>query len=94
MVRDSAKRIRLTTAARRLIHVTGYAQTTLADIAHAVDVPLGNVYYYFKTKQVLAEAVIEEQRQEFQQYIQELERLGDPRARIDGFLSMLVLERD
>jgi AcrR family transcriptional regulator len=28
----------------------GASATTLADVAQAADVPLGNVYYYFKTK--------------------------------------------
>lgn len=92
MARTNSKRQRLTAAARRLIHATGYAQTTLADIAQAAEVPLGNVYYYFNTKQVLAQAVIAEQMQEFQQLTQELDRMSEPHARVDGFLSMLVLE--
>jgi len=88
----NTKRERLTAAARRLIHATGFSQTTLADIAKAAEVPLGNVYYYFKTKDALAQAVIEEQSREFNQLVQELDRLSDPWARIDGYLSMLVLE--
>jgi TetR/AcrR family transcriptional regulator, transcriptional repressor for nem operon len=28
----------------------GVERTTLADVAQAADVPVGNVYYYFKTK--------------------------------------------
>jgi TetR/AcrR family transcriptional regulator, transcriptional repressor for nem operon len=34
-------------------------KTTLADIAQAADVPVGNVYYYFKTKDDIIAAVIE-----------------------------------
>lgn len=94
MTRMNTKRERLTHAARRLIHESGYTQTTLADIAEASEVPLGNVYYYFKTKDALGQAVIEAQFREFEQLVQELDRLGDPRARIDGFLSMLVLDCD
>lgn len=94
MTRTNTKRERLTHAARRLIHQSGYAQTTLADIAQAAEVPLGNVYYYFKTKDALGQAVIEAQFHEFEQLVKELERLGDPRARVDGFLSMLVLDCD
>jgi TetR/AcrR family transcriptional repressor of nem operon len=92
MPRTNSKRARLTAAARQLIHATGYTQTTLADIAQAAEVPLGNVYYYFKTKQDLAKAVIEEQLHEFNELTQELDKKNDPHARIDGFLSMLVLE--
>lgn len=92
MSRTNTKRERLTAAARRLIHAVGYSQTTLADIAQDAEVPLGNVYYYFKTKEALAQAVIEDRQQEFTQLTRELDRLSDPWARIDGYLSMLVLE--
>ena len=37
-------------AARELVHRQGVARTTLADIAQAADVPVGNVYYYFRQK--------------------------------------------
>ncbi len=52
------KRTELVRAARQLLHQQGFQRTTLADVAGAADVPLGNVYYYFKTKEALAEAVI------------------------------------
>ncbi|MEJ2389845.1 MAG: TetR/AcrR family transcriptional regulator [Gammaproteobacteria bacterium] len=94
MARTNNKRERLTQAARQLIHASGYNQTTLADIAQAAEVPLGNVYYYFKTKDALGQAVIEAQLKEFEQLVSELDRLGEPRARIDGFLSLRVLDSD
>lgn len=94
MARNNTKRERLTNAARHLIHATGYTQTTLADIAQAAEVPLGNVYYYFKTKDALGQAVIEAQLREFEQLSLELDRLNDPQARIEGFLSMLVLQSE
>jgi len=31
----------------------------LADIAREAEVPLGNVYYYFKTKDEIGEAIVE-----------------------------------
>jgi TetR/AcrR family transcriptional regulator, transcriptional repressor for nem operon len=34
------------------------AATSLAEIAQAADVPLGNVYYYFKSKDELIRAVV------------------------------------
>jgi AcrR family transcriptional regulator len=52
------KRAELLRAAKRLLHEQGFQRTTLADVAGAANVPLGNVYYYFKTKEALAEAVI------------------------------------
>lgn len=94
MVKSESKKNRLIAAARELIHAGGYARTTLADIANAADVPLGNVYYYFKTKDTLAQAVIGELVHEFMQLMVDLNRLSDPRARIDGYLSMLILQSE
>jgi TetR/AcrR family transcriptional regulator, transcriptional repressor for nem operon len=53
------KRQRLVAAAARLLHEHGVERTTLADIAGAADVPAGNVYYYFKTKDDVIAAVIQ-----------------------------------
>jgi TetR/AcrR family transcriptional repressor of nem operon len=53
------KRQRLIAAANQLLYQQGVEKTTLADIAQAADVPAGNVYYYFKTKDDLIAAVIE-----------------------------------
>jgi TetR/AcrR family transcriptional repressor of nem operon len=52
------KRSRLVAAARRTFHEQGVEQSTLAEIAEAADVPIGNVYYYFKTKDDLLSAVV------------------------------------
>ena len=52
------KRERLIAAATELLHQQGVERTTLADIAKAADVPAGNVYYYFKTKDEVIAAVI------------------------------------
>ena len=64
MPRTSDKRERLIDAADALIHRQGFHKTTLADIATESDVPLGNVYYYFKTKEQICDAVIEERKKE------------------------------
>jgi TetR/AcrR family transcriptional regulator, transcriptional repressor for nem operon len=56
--RDRGKRERLVGGARELLHQQGVERTTLAQIAHTADVPPGNVYYYFKTKDELVEAAI------------------------------------
>jgi len=56
--RRPGKRERLIAAALQLLHEQGVERTTLADIAKAADVPAGNVYYYFKTKDEVIAAVI------------------------------------
>jgi TetR/AcrR family transcriptional regulator, transcriptional repressor for nem operon len=57
--RRPGKRERLVAAAVELLHQQGVQRTTLADIAAAADVPVGNVYYYFKTKDDVIAAVID-----------------------------------
>jgi AcrR family transcriptional regulator len=58
-VRRPGKRERLIAAAIELLHHQGVERTTLAEIAKAADVPAGNVYYYFKTKDEVIAAVID-----------------------------------
>lgn len=53
------KRERLLAAAMELLHRQGVENTTLADIAQRADVPVGNIYYYFKTKDDIVDAVVE-----------------------------------
>jgi AcrR family transcriptional regulator len=56
---DSANKLaELVRAAKELLHEQGFHKTTLADVAARARVPLGNVHYYFATKQALADAVI------------------------------------
>lgn len=56
------KRSRLIRAAAELSHAHGLGTISLADIAQSADVPLGNVYCYFKTKGAIGEAVVAEER--------------------------------
>jgi TetR/AcrR family transcriptional repressor of nem operon len=59
MSRRNDKRDRLINAADALFHQQGISVTTLANIATLANVPLGNVYYYFKSKDSIILAVIE-----------------------------------
>jgi AcrR family transcriptional regulator len=56
----AGKRERLVAGASKLLHHNGVAASSLAEIAQAADVPLGNVYYYFKSKDELIRAVLAE----------------------------------
>ena len=57
--RKPGKRERLVAGAREVIHQLGVEKTTIADIAQAAEVPAGNVYYYYKTKDELVAAAID-----------------------------------
>ncbi len=86
----SDKRERLLKAARRLIHQQGFQRTTLADIAEQSGVPLGNVYYYFRTKDEIVRAVIEDRTQRFLALAEGWEQDPDPGKRLHCFLEMPV----
>ena len=82
MPRKTDKRIRLIEAAKILIHQQGFNLTTLADIAQEADVPLGNVYYYFKTKEAIGIAVIEKRASEWTERLASWSEISDPLARL------------
>lgn len=68
------KRERLVTAAIDRFHVQGYAGTSLADVAKAAGLSAGNVFYYFRTKEDLARAVVDAWRRIL---CEDLETLAD-----------------
>jgi TetR/AcrR family transcriptional regulator, transcriptional repressor for nem operon len=90
MPRVSDKRERLLAAAKTLIHQQGFNQTTLADIARESKVPLGNVYYYFKTKEEIASAVIQERTEDWQKHVWRWEQISNPRKRLIAFLEHVI----
>src|SRR5271170_269860 len=77
------KRAELVASATRLLHEQGFHRTTLADVASAAKVPLGNLYYYFKTKDALAEAVIQAHEEALRErFAQWTSTHCEPRARL------------
>ena len=68
------KKERLTDAAAALIHRQGFSHTTLADIAAASNVALGSVYYYFKTKDDVAKAILSRRQGEIGHALEEWTR--------------------
>src|SRR5215470_17005184 len=55
-------RARLLQAAEKTTYRYGFGNTAIADIAKEARIPLGNVYYYFKTKDEIGEAIVEQFR--------------------------------
>jgi len=86
MPRTSDKRERLIDAAKSLFHRQGFTNTTLAHIAKYSEVPLGNVYYYFKTKEDIGAAVIETRHAEISQLHIGWDSMEDPRSRLLSYL--------
>ncbi|NUP67382.1 MAG: TetR/AcrR family transcriptional regulator [Nonomuraea sp.] len=81
-------------AAARVLHEQGVERTTIADIAAAADVPVGNVYYYFKTKDELVEAALSEHAGRLAELTAELDRLPGPLDRLKGMVATWVEQRD
>src|SRR5713101_8954234 len=88
------KRIRLIETAMKLAYRNGFRETSLADIAEAAHVPLGNVYYYFKTKDELGAAVVERRLAEFRAFREELDRLSSPKERLFAFVERIHRNRE
>lgn len=77
------KRDRLVDSAASLFHQKGMMATSLADIAKHAEIPIGNVYYYFKTKDELAQATLEKRKRAMQEICARLdEMLDEPRERL------------
>jgi AcrR family transcriptional regulator len=92
--RGSGKRQRLMAAAALVLYHQGVERTTIADIAVAADVPVGNVYYYFKTKDELVQAALAEHSCYFAELTAELDTLPDPLERLKTLVSSWVGQRD
>jgi TetR/AcrR family transcriptional regulator, transcriptional repressor for nem operon len=90
----SGKRDRLIAGARQVLHEQGVAATTLADIADVAEVPVGNVYYYFKTKDELVAAAIDGHAQDIQTTLASLDRHRTPKGRLKAFLRLLLDQRE
>ncbi|MER5624812.1 TetR/AcrR family transcriptional regulator [Streptosporangium sp. NPDC002544] len=90
----AGKRQRLMAATARVLHEQGVERTTIADIARAADVPAGNVYYYFKTKDELVEAALSEHARHLEALTGRLDQLPDPRERLKGLVDTWVGQRD
>ena len=88
------KRTRLIETGMKLAYQRGFREASLADIAEAAHVPVGNVYYYFKTKEELGEAVVERRLAEFRAFREELDRLSSPKERLFAFVESIHRNRE
>lgn len=85
MNKRTDKRVRLIEAADKLFYEQGVNITTLANIASLAEVPLGNVYYYFKSKESIVIAVIERRRKSIEAQFAEWASLGN-KARLTALI--------
>jgi AcrR family transcriptional regulator len=84
------KRDQLVSAAVELAYRQGYRKTTLADLAAESHVPLGNIYYYFRTRDDIGNAILDCRQGEFIAMREKLSALDTPLARLNAFVEMTI----
>jgi TetR/AcrR family transcriptional regulator, transcriptional repressor for nem operon len=94
MSRKNDKRVRLVDAADELIYQQTFNSTTLADIALRADVPLGNVYYYFKTKDEILKAVVQKREAELETLFATWDQLPNVKDRLRSYIAQSIQGSD
>ena len=88
------KRSRLIQTAVKLAYRHGFRTTSLADIAEAANVPVGNVYYYFKTKDEIGEAIVEQRLLELRTLQEQWDQRDSPKERLLACIENTFENRD
>jgi TetR/AcrR family transcriptional repressor of nem operon len=88
-LRGDKKRERLVEGAQQVIYRQGVERTSLADVAEEAGVPVGNIYYYFKTKDELVDATVQSYSAGRTELLTQLDRKRTPRARLKGLIEAL-----
>ena len=79
----------------QLLYQQGVERTTLADIAKAADVPAGNVYYYFKTKDDVIAAAIDAHAQQVKTTLRAIDaRHQSPKSRLKSLVGELSAQSE
>ncbi|HEX2663734.1 MAG TPA: TetR/AcrR family transcriptional regulator [Candidatus Acidoferrum sp.] len=86
-------RARLLEAAEKTTYRHGFGNTAIADIAEEARIPLGNVYYYFKTKDEMARAIVNLRVSRFRKLLEEFDKADSPRMRLCAFVDIKVKNR-
>jgi AcrR family transcriptional regulator len=83
-------RTRFLRAAEKVTYRYGFGDASLADIAKESRIPLGNVYYYFKKKDEIGDAIIELRVSRFRKLLQELDKADSRKERLCGFVQIKI----
>jgi len=83
-------RRRIIDAANQLFYKKGYNRTSFTDVVEMADVPRGNIYYYFKTKEDMLRAVIEHRLQIITTMLAEWDKnIKEPLDRLERFIQIM-----
>ena len=93
--KGDGNRRRIIEAADQLFYKRGYNQTSFQDISEATGIPRGNFYYYFKTKDDILGAVIDNRLDALTAMLKQCEAAGGtPLDRLLAFSNILETNRD
>lgn len=95
MAKPIAKnRRRLLEAAEETTYRYGFGNTAIAEIAKRAGIPTGNVYYYFKTKDEIAAAIVERRVSRFRKLLEEFDKTDGPKQRLCAFVEIKRKNRE
>ena len=90
--RFAQTRERIVEAASIAINELGVKGMTFADVGQRVDLNTTSITYYFKRKELLAEAALARSIDLFEAVVLEAARESDPRARVSAYLRLTLEE--
>ena len=83
---SNQKKNRLIKSAKKLFYENGVSDTTLANIASLAEIPLGNVYYYFKSKDSIILSVIEFEKKLIKERLKNISKIRNVKDRLKYFI--------
>jgi AcrR family transcriptional regulator len=86
----AGNRTRFLQAAVKVTHRHGFGPAAIADIAKEARVPLGNVYYHFRTKDEIGKAIIDLRVSRFRKLLEKLNKAESPKERLCGFVQIKI----
>ena len=92
--RKADNRKRLLEAALKVTYRRGFAGAALADIAKEARIPLGNLYYYFQSKDQIGDAIVEQRVSRLRKLLEEFNRTESRKERLCAFVENKIKNRD
>ena len=88
--RSVLTKTRILDVSRSLFSSHGFENTTLDDIITACGITKGAFYYYFKSKEILCENVIDQAAADYQQLADSIDKTAEPIAQLQQFVAKII----
>jgi AcrR family transcriptional regulator len=85
-----AKKQMILDAAKTCFAEQGFHQTSTAQICTAAGISTGNLFHYFANKKAIIAAIVEEDRQQTQDFVAALRQQDDLPAALDSFFDVVL----